>query len=294
MYCRARNVSSFRIPIGPFNFEVTSAITSVSKQFEYIYHNYPALKKNDFIDFHAEIIVPASIRKFIKPNVQFKFDRHHIPFKPLPKDQGYAMLEWGMNWCIAANAHQYLVLHSAVISKQGKSIIMPAPPGSGKSTLCAAMAYNGWQLLSDELGLINDSIETIPCTRPINLKNNSIDILKNLAPNARFSQKAHDTQKGTVALLEPPKSSIEQMFDKSIPKAIVYPKYVANSDCIVTPISDANSLQQIIDNSFNYHVLGLEGFELATELIKQCKSFKLEYSRFDEANDALEAIINEH
>tara|TARA_Y100000034_G_scaffold104136_1_gene130445 strand:- start:645 stop:1508 length:864 start_codon:yes stop_codon:yes gene_type:complete len=287
-------VSSFRIPIGPFNFEVTSTLASVAQQFAYIYHNYPALKDSDFIDFHTEILAPVGLRNFIKPNVQFQFDHHHIPFKPLPKAQGYAMLEWGMNWCIAANAHQYLVLHSAVISKQGKSIIMPAPPGSGKSTLCAAMAYNGWQLLSDELGLVNRNIETIPCTRPINLKNDSIDILKKLAPSARFSQKAHDTQKGTVALLEPPKTSIDQMFEKSVPKAIVFPKYVANSDCVVTPVSDANSLQQIIDNSFNYHVLGLEGFELATKLIKQCQSFHLEYSQFGEANDALEEIINEH
>lgn len=287
-------MSSFRIPIGPFNFQIASSIPDVQKQFSYIYHNYPSLDDEDFIDFHAEILAPQGLRKLIKPNVQFQFDHHHIPFKPLPKDQGYAMLEWGMNWCIATNAHQYLILHSAVIAKNGNSIIMPAPPGSGKSTLCAAMAYSGWQLLSDELGLINDGLETVPCTRPINLKNNSIDILKHFAPNARFSKKAYDTQKGTVALLEAPKTSIDTMHNKSIPKAIVFPKYVANSICKVEQISDASAFQQVIDNSFNYHVLGKKGFELSTQLINNCKSYTLEYSKFEEANDALEAIINDH
>jgi predicted ATPase len=30
-------------------------------------------------------------------------------------------------------------------------VILPAPPGSGKSTLCAALVTRGWRLLSDEL-----------------------------------------------------------------------------------------------------------------------------------------------
>ena len=81
------------------------------------------------------------------------------------------MLEWGMNWCIASNAHQYFIMHSAMIEKNGQAILLPAPQGSGKSTLCAAMVNAGWRLFSDELGLIEpETLQAIPCTRPINLK----------------------------------------------------------------------------------------------------------------------------
>ena len=53
------------------------------------------------------------------------------------------------------HAHQYLIIHAAVVEKNGLAAILPAPPGSGKGTLTAGSVLSGWRLLSDELTLID-------------------------------------------------------------------------------------------------------------------------------------------
>lgn len=65
------------------------------------------------------------------------------------------MFEWGLNWVVAQNAHQFLVIHAAVVERHGRALIFPGAPGSGKSTLCAALLSRGWRLLSDEMALIS-------------------------------------------------------------------------------------------------------------------------------------------
>ena len=81
------------------------------------------------------------------------------------------MLEAGLNWCIGNLAHQYLVIHSATLERGGRALLMPAPPGSGKSTLCAALITRGWRLLSDEFALVDPATGLlVPVPRPVALK----------------------------------------------------------------------------------------------------------------------------
>ncbi|TXL12561.1 hypothetical protein BMR05_15020 [Methylococcaceae bacterium HT4] len=83
-----------------------------------------------------------------------------------------------MNWCISSQLNTYLIIHAAVIEKSGYAVIMPAPPGSGKSTLTASLIQEGWRLLSDELTIIDvQNACVVPFPRPVSLKNESIDII---------------------------------------------------------------------------------------------------------------------
>src|SRR3546814_15972535 len=82
------------------------------------------------------------------------------------------MLEWGLNWCIGAHGHQFLIIHAAVIERNGLAAILPGAPGSGKSTLTACLVHNGWRLLSDEMALVSLQDGGLTAlARPISLKN---------------------------------------------------------------------------------------------------------------------------
>jgi hypothetical protein len=132
--------------------------------------------------------------------------------------KAYAFLEWGMNWTVAGNEVQHVIIHSADLAKGNKAILFPAPLGLGKITLTAYLAHNGWRLLFDEIGLIIFSIKTVmPFIRPICLKYQSIDIAK-------------DTHKGDVINLSPSESSWENQTNTAELAVVVFPNYRANQE----------------------------------------------------------------
>src|SRR2546423_11656048 len=119
----------------------------------------------------ADFQVSLTARRWWKPQVLFRFDDTPA-FHPLPADQAFPILEWGLNWCVSAHCHQYLIVHAAVLEQGGRALLLQGPPGCGKSTLCAGLASRGWRLLSDELALIDPATaEVAALARPISLKN---------------------------------------------------------------------------------------------------------------------------
>ena len=202
------------------------------------------------------------------------------------------MLEWGMNWCIANHCHNWLIIHAAVVEKNGQGIILPAPPGSGKSTLCAALVGRGWRLLSDELAVIDPGTgKLIPVPRPVGLKNDSIEIIKAFLPEAKFGPACKDTRKGTVAHMAAPDSDCVNS-EWVGPKWVVYPKYEAGSDTVMVPHAKGDSLVQLAENSFNNQVLGRRGFEALANLVDATDSFDFRYSELEEAIKTFEDLCD--
>jgi HprK-related kinase A len=169
-------------------------------------------------------------------------------------------------------------------------VILPAPPGSGKSTLCAALVGRGWRLLSDELAVIDpDTGKLIPIPRPVGLKNDSIKIIQTFLPEARFGPACKDTRKGTVAHMAA--SHADCVNTQWVePKLVVYPKYEAGSDTIMVPHAKGDSLVQLAANSFNNQVLGRRGFEALANLVDATDSFDFRYSELEEAIKTFEDL----
>lgn len=277
---------------GPFIIHLKTRIDDISENFYRLYENHQVVNDDSFADYHIRIDLPRNLRRWVKPQVFFYFDEV-IPFKPLPYNQAFPMLEWGMNWCIANNAHQYLIIHAAVVEKNGKAIIFPAQPGSGKSTLAAGLVSRGWRLLSDELAIVDvNNIAAVPLARPINLKNESIDIIQKFSPTSIFSGRYDDTNKGTVSLLKPPENSVARTEEEVMPAYIIQPQYRADAEIKLEEESKGRMFMYVAENSFNYSVLGESGYNILTRLIDMCQCYKFSYSRLDEAVDLFDSIIN--
>lgn len=279
------------LKIGPFSFRIISPITSVADGLVALYANNVVLDDSHFVDYTVTIAPGSGWRRWARRQAIFKFDGME-PFIPLPEDHAFPLLEWSMNWCIAMHAHHYLLLHSAVMEREGCAVVMPAPPGSGKSTLCAGLVHRGWRLLSDELALISLSDTSItPLGRPISLKNQSIDVMRNYVPGAVFSQVVHDTSKGSVSLMQVPSAHIERIHETAQPRWVVFPKYVAGSSARMVARSKANSMLELGRNSFNYMVLGLKGFEVLSKVIDASDCYDFQYSQLDDAVAAFDDLV---
>jgi HprK-related kinase A len=276
----------FVINSGPFQFLIKSTIPSIAYNLHKLYSDYEIkdrLSPHAFNDFHIHVAVPTFIRRFIHKQTQFYLDGSPV-ISPFPLQHATAMLEWGMNWCISAHINSHLIIHAAVLEKQGFAAVLPAPPGSGKSTLCAALMSEGWRLLSDELTLIRpDNANAVPVPRPVSLKNQSIEIIRNRYPQSVFGVVSSDTAKGTVSHLKPTAESVRhQMFECPI-AWVIFPKYLENAPTSLIPHTKGHAFLDMASQSFNYSKLGETGFNILKQVIDRAACYRFEYSNLDEA-----------
>ena len=279
---------------GPFSLKIQSSFPYVAEGLSELYGQFEVRNAHEsFADFHVSVNPPGSVRRWVKPQAVFSFDGVR-PFKPLPRDQAFPMLEWGLNWCVSTQAHQYLIIHAAVVEKNGRAAILPAPPGSGKSTLTAGLVLSGWRLLSDEMSLIDRKTGLLhPLPRPVSLKNRSIDVIRAFAPSVYINRASHDTIKGTVAHMRPPRESVRRQHEPARPGWVIFPKWEAGATTRMTPRSQAQTFIYLAQNAFNYSHLGAEGFRVGTTLVDQSVCYDFRYSKLDEAIVAFDQLAAE-
>jgi len=288
---RARLAHGLHLRTGNFTTRLQSTIAEVADGIGLLYADYPVASPDSFADFHLRLLRPSSLRRWVRPQVELHYNGRAL-FKPLPLDQAFAMFEWGLNWCVASRAHSHLIIHAAVVEKGGQAARLPAPPGSGKSTLCAALVgRGGWRLLSDELTMLRLATgQIVPLPRPVSLKNESIELIRGYVPDAVLSRPVTDTSKGTVAHMRAPRDSVAQAGQPASPAWVVFPRYQAGADTLLTPLQPAHAFMELAENSFNYSVLGVRGFDALGRLIDQCQGHRLAYSRLDEALDCFDVL----
>ena len=289
----ARRLKGPGLPIrtGPFVVRVRCGLPAVEDALALLYANHTVADDDAFADATLTLAPPTGLRRWFKPQVQVHFDGHPL-FEPLPLEQAYALLEWTMNWWIAGNAHQYLLLHAAVIEREGLAAILPAPPGSGKSTLCAGLIHRGWRLLSDEMAMVSLADGLIyGLARPVSLKNESLQVVRQFAPTAVFGKPAHDTAKGTVSHLKPKAEDVRRVAEPAAPRWVVFPRYVPDAPARMLPRAKADSMMELGRNAFNYAVLGLDGFQALAAITSASDSFDFSYSRLDDAAAAFDDLV---
>ena len=181
---------------GPFICHIRSPLPSVAQALHFGYADFPLVEDERFADFHLRVAPPRGLRRWIRPQVFFTIDGA-VAFAPYPLRLAAPILEWGLNWCVAVRAHQYLMIHAAIVERRGGAVLLCGASGAGKSTLCAAAVLRGWRLLSDEITLLEAREgQAVPLPRPISLKNESIAVIRQFAPAAPLGTAWTDTAKG--------------------------------------------------------------------------------------------------
>lgn len=275
---------------GSFVTHLKSGVSGLADAIHLLYADYPLLERSEFADFRVALVRRSGLRRWYRPQVDFIYDGM-ASFRPLALGQAFPMFEWGLNWCVSSRAHSHLILHAAVVEKDGRAVILPAPPGSGKSTLCASLVANGWRLLSDELALIRPEDGLVqPLPRPISLKNASIDVMRRYRPDAVMSPPVSDTIKGTVAHLKAPADSVARAGELARVAFIVFPKYVAGAPVTLEEIPRAQAFMRVAENGFNYSLTGAAGFAALAGVVDQARCYQFSYSVIDEAIAAFAAL----
>lgn len=269
---------------GPFVTHLKTALPELADTLQLLYADHSFEDPGIWVDFRVQVRFSTKPWHIGRRHVELISDGK-ITSIVFQRKASMAMLEWGLNAGIYSSAHQYLIIHAAVLERNGRAVLLSGPPGIGKSTLCAALAFRGWRLLSDELSLIrpiDGRVEAL--ARPICLKNQSIDILEQFAPEeVVFGPRMPTTAKGTVAHLRPPRDSVLRNRESAQPTRVIFPRYEQGAEASWHPLRKGATLLRLIENSFNYSLLGAQGFEILARLVEQCDGAEFRYSDLDEA-----------
>jgi HprK-related kinase A len=281
------------VDTGPFVVRIETAIPALADELALLYHDFPAGDGDGLADFHVTVRRPAGplgLRRWWRQQALVYLDDAR-PFEPLPLNMAVPLLEWSINWCAATRANQYVMIHAAVLEREGRALVLPGVTGAGKSTLCAGLALRGWRLFSDEFALIRPADGQVePWPRPISLKNASIEVIRRWAPDARLSTPVPNTNKGTVAHMRPPVESVTRAGEPAMPAWIVFPLFARDTTPQLVPLPRARAFFKLADCSFNYQSLGLRGFTTLSRMIDGCDAYEFTYSSLDDAVRLLGAL----
>ena len=258
--------------------------------FSGLYTNYLLCNESRVEDVEVRFVFSPRFSRFFRPRIQPQINGHPT-LEPLPQRFAGLLLESTLNWCVVLKETRHLILHSAVVERDGCALLLPAPSGSGKSSLCAALTARGWRLLSDELTIVRtDNGLVMPNPRPISLKNEAIEAIRSFAPELYLSDPIEGTMKGTIAYVRPSAEDVRKANVYARPMLVITPSYHAGASTHLKDLDKAESFMWLAKSAVNYFSLQELGFETLANLVDRCTVSKLIYSNLDEAIQLLDRL----
>ena len=274
--------------LGATTMCVTGSSNALATQIQSVYRHFPFQCAGEWADIHARVDDVGGWRRLIRPQVVFSADARAV-FAPFPADSPLPLLEWGCNWLIGHRLNHLLLFHAGALERDGLTLLLPATPGSGKSTLSAALSLRGWRLLSDEFGTFDPAAGCFRALlKPVALKNESIDVIRRFEPQATIGPEFPKTRKGTVAHLAAQKDAVQRKAEPARPGAIILPRWEAGSATRWEPIPPHTAFSALAFNAFNYQLLGEIGFDAVLDIVRRCLAWQLVYSDLDDAIRTIE------
>jgi HprK-related kinase A len=279
-----------RLRVAGLCINLRTDLPAVIEQIQRMYKDHPIETGSGIDDYRLRLTYASPLRRFVGRRAQV-FVEDEAPFFAMPYRAAYLLFEGALNACINQTATD-IILHAAAVERDGLAVILPAPSTSGKSTLCAALVMRGWRLLSDEHGVLRSTDGRLqPIARPISLKNKSIGIIRQWAPDGTFSPVFNYMPDGDIAFLRPPSDSIVRATETARPALIVSPTYRAGVPVTRQPLGKSETFRLLVDNCINYHTTQRCGFDAIAGLVDSCAAYRLSYGTLEQAVDAMEALL---
>lgn len=149
-------------------------------------------------------------------------------------------------WESAVNRHDFLFnIHAGVVGNGTSCTLFPAAPGSGKSSLVAALAWRGFQYFSDEVALIEPKTFHVPALPlAMCIKEPGWELIAPYYPVVT-ELPTHRRKDGKVTrYIAPPKTAMQQV---AMPVGhIIFPRYEENAPTEVRPVPQSEALARLM------------------------------------------------
>lgn len=282
------------LDLGAASIRIRSELPEVAPMLRLLYGAFAAPASVDLFDATVALRPAAmGLRQVFRPQIELWIDGA-LEFERFPRDTPLPLLEWGINYALAARLGNHLLLHAGALERNGSGLLLPAMPGSGKSTLTAVLARHGYRLLSDEFGVIRlKDRQMLAMLRPIALKNESISVLRAFDPSAIIGPSFPKTRKGTVAHVAPQAKDVAAIHLPVQPRCIIFPQFESSVGIELREIPGARAFARLVVNSFNYEVLGPDAFDALCDVVQRCACFELTYGDLARAIESIDSVLDD-
>ena len=150
-------------------------------------------------------------------------------------------------WLSAVNAHDFLMfIHAGVVGTDRGCILLPAAPGSGKSSLTMALTHRGYRYYSDEVALIEThGFRVPPVPLAICVKHTGWDLMARYCPEIMTLPVHRREDRKVVRYIPPPVAAAG--YPRACVNHIIFPKYVAGAENNLKPMPRAVALGRLMD-----------------------------------------------
>jgi HprK-related kinase A len=264
--------------LGPFTMRLQATEPLLTDFLVDVYRDVPLrLSLDDVTDVSLRVRAPNLWRRYFRRQL-IADPGFIVPAVPLPPRLSPLAFEMGLNLSIALKCCRYTTFHSAVVGNDKGAILISAQSGGGKSTLASALMMQGYRLFSDEFGLLDMATALLHgYPRPVSLKGQSIDIVREFTGGDWVGNRMTGTPKGDIAYRRPRPSDIDAAHIPAKAKLILLPIFEEGSAAHAKPISKAEAVMKLIPSSTNYHLLGTDAFEALIKMVNGANTFEITY-----------------
>ncbi len=187
-----------------------------------------------------------------------------------------------------------LAIHAGAASNGETCLVFPALPGSGKSTLTAALIASGYSYCTDELVLLQRQTHRIQAIAMAPaIKTGSWEVLRTYYPDIEHLPVYTRPDKQKVRYLQPEKHQLpHDMTQQYRVQALVFPVYQAGTQPALTPVSPADALCRMTDAGTD--IKGGLDLSLVTDIINWIggiDSYEIRYSKLDDAITHIRTLL---
>ena len=198
----------------------------------------------------------------------------------------------GIMWRYSINAHRFLFyIHAGVIGARGGCVLFPAAPGSGKSSLTAAMISKGFRYFSDEVALVETTeFDIRPMPLAFCAKRSGWDVMGRYFPEILQAPTHRRVDGKDVRYVAPPANLVQRTPARV--SHIIFPQYTADAETQLAPIPRVEALRRLMDECLALRTrLNLETVQRLLDTLSGIDCYTLTFSSLDRAAELVSDAV---
>lgn len=191
------------------------------------------------------------------------------------------------------HVRDYILLHAASVTKNGRAILLPGKADSGKTTLTIGLMNHGYKYLTDEISAIHhETIEIAPFQRPIYASGWTRPLRQWVSKDFKvYHYREKDDTIQRWQCLVPQGEAVMPKGARWKIDWIIFPRYTPKGKVILKPLDPAKAVMALMQRGWNQRLFPDRGLKIYTGLVRRAQCYTLEMGDLEEACKLIEGLV---